>query len=223
MVNDTLYWNDLHMGQAVVPKSHIGFGEHVRLVIDYKNQVSFMRHLFNADADENNPLWQMWLQTGPDKYSAGTAEFMIRLGSMIRHHGLLANLSLRENLLLPFLYQGDQPRLEQAMNELGEIADWLGITSALDQQAGERTTYMHALISLGRCLLAKPSIVIAQEVHMGMNPEHLEHFRELSISALERLGSGLLYLTASPNEGSGLQFVRTLTLAPVDESAGRGG
>lgn len=117
MVKDALYWNDLHMGQAVVPKSHVGFGEHVRLVINYRNQVNFMHNLF-AEPGESRCSWPMWLQADSEKYRAGTEEFMLRLGSMIRHHGLLANLSLRENLLLPFLYRGDQPCLERAEKNL---------------------------------------------------------------------------------------------------------
>ena len=215
-MSDTLYWNALHMEHSVVPESHVNIGEHVRLVIDYKNQVHFMHNLFNTDTDGRTAAWPMWLQTKTGKFQAGTQEFMSRIGSMIRHHGLIANLSLRENLLLPFLYQGDQTRLEQAVKELDNVAEWLEITASLDEQAGERMTYTHALISLGRCLLSRPTIVVAQEVHMGMNPEHLEHFRELSVSALAQLGSGLLYLTDSPNEGSGLEFARTLSLAPAE-------
>jgi len=216
-VSDILQWDDLHMEHSMVPASSVSFGEHVRLVIDYKNQVHFMFNLFHTGNDPTAAPWPMWLQAGTKRYRAGSQEFMARIGSMIRHHGLVANLSLRENLLLPFLYQGDQPRLEKAMKEIDEVAEWLGITSSLDQQAGERITYTHALISLGRCLLMRPSIVVAQEVHMGMNPEHLERFRELSISALQSLGSGLLYLTTSLNEGSGLKFSRTLTLTSVQE------
>lgn len=214
-MSDTLYWNDLHMEQSVVPESHVNAGEHVRLIIDYRSQVIFMHNLFNTETNGGSGPWPMWLQTTAGKYKAGTQEFMSRIGSMIRHHGLVANLSLRENLLLPFLYQGDHTRLEQAIQEIDEVAEWLDIASFLDEQAGERITYTHALISLGRCLLSRPSIVVAQEVHMGMNPDHLERFRELSISALQQLGSGLLYLTDSPNEGSGLEFARTLSLGPV--------
>ena len=214
-MSDRLFWEQLPLTEGSVPESHVDFGEHVRLVIDYKNQVEFMHHLFNMEMDRRAEPWPMWLQTGEKRYRAGTQKFMARIGSMIRHHGLIANLSLRENLLLPFLYQADQARLEKAMKEIDEVAEWLGIKSSLDQQAGERITYTHALISLGRCLLARPAIVVAQEAHMGMNPEHLERFRELSMAALARLGSGLLYLTTSPNEGSGLKFARTLTLLPA--------
>ena len=210
-MKSTLFWRELQPGRSIVPASHVDSGEYVRLVADLQYQHAFMRHLF-AQADcPNEHAWEIWMEADSVSYHAGTSEFITRLGSMIHHQGLLANLSLRENLLLPFLYRGDQVRLEQAEDELDEVANWLGLSAILDQQAGERTTYTHALVSLGRCLLIRPPIIVAQEVHIGMPPEHLEHFRDLNMAALKRLGAGLLYLTASPNEGSGLDFSRTLT------------
>ncbi len=214
----TLFWRDLQLGHSIVPASHVDFGEYVRLVIDAQHQHTFMQHLFAMPDCPDEHTWEMWLETESAGYHVGTTEFVSRLGSMIRHQGLLSNLSLRENLLLPFLYRGDQESLEQAMDELEDVADWLGLSAMLDQQAGERTTYIHALVSLGRCLLIKPTIIVAQEVHIGMSPDHLDHFRDLSMAGLEKLGAGLLYLTASPNEGSGLDFARTLTVGPDHES-----
>ncbi len=217
-MKNTLFWRELQLGSFVVPASHVDVGEHVRLVMDSQCQYAFMQHLFAmADAPDER-AWDIWLETESASYHAGVAEFITRLGSVIRHQGLLSNLSLRENLLLPFLYRGDQELLERAMDELDEVANWLGLSAMLDQQAGERTTYIHALVSLGRCLLMKPPVIVAQEAHFGMSPDHLNHFRNLSMAAFERLGSGLLYLTASPDEGSGLDFSRTLTAGSDHES-----
>ena len=211
-MTSTLFWRQLQLECSTVPASHVNFGEYVRLVINLQDQYDFMQHLFTQASCPDEDEYQIWLKTDKASYHAGTGEFITRLGSMIRHQGMLAHLSLRENLLLPFLYRGDQERLEQAMDELEEVADWLGLLSMLDQQAGERTTYIHALVSLGRCLLSRPLIIVAQEVHVGMPPDQLEHFRALGMSAIEKLGAGLLYLTASPNDGSGLNFSRTLTV-----------
>jgi ABC-type transport system involved in cytochrome c biogenesis ATPase subunit len=217
-VKGTLFWRELKLGRSTVPASHVGFGEYVRLVMDIQYQHAFMQHLFTMADYPDKHTWEIWLETESASYHAGTAEFITRLGSMIHHQGLLSNLSLRENLLLPFLYRRGQETLEQATDELEDVANWLGLSAMLDQQAGERTTYIHALVSLGRCLLIKPTIIIAQEMHIGMPPDHLDHFRDLSLAALEKLGAGLLYLTASPNEGSGLEFSRTLTVGQDHES-----
>jgi len=210
-VSDTLRWRELDMHGGTVPSGKVSFGEYVRLVMDGRCQYDFMRHLF-FEADAGEEAWQVWLETDTASIQAGTPEFVERVGSMIRHRGLLANLSLRENLLLPFLYRGDSEKLQQAEKEIDEVAEFIGLAPSLNEQAGERSAYTHALVSLGRCLLLHPDIIVAQEVHVGMPPERLAHFRALALEALNVLGSGVLYLTASEHEGSGVEFVRTLSL-----------
>jgi len=207
----TLHWRDLHLGNTIIPASQVALGEHVRLVMDVVCQYACLHHIFAASEYHDDVVWELWLEANAFHYSPGSQYFTSHIGSMIRQHGLIANLTLRENLLLPLLYRGDMQRLQEAEDELQNIAARIGLGEVLDEQAGERTAYTHALVSLGRCLLTKPRIIVAQEVHIGMKPEHLEHFRMISIEVLAQLGAGLLYLTSSPNDGSGLNFVRTLT------------
>ncbi|HXH71801.1 MAG TPA: hypothetical protein VNI58_03190 [Mariprofundaceae bacterium] len=212
-MSDVLHWRNLHLGAGVVDACQVGRGQHVRLVLESVSQVQFMDRMLTLPEDGSGD-WPMWLESGAGRFQAGTQEFVERIGIMIRHRGLMANLTMRENLLLPFLYQGDKDRLEEAFDEVGDVADFVGLTALLHEQAGERSAYTHALVSLGRCLLARPDIIVAQEVHIGMSPERLAHFRELSVQALQRLGSGLVYVTSSMNEGSGVIFSRTLTVQP---------
>lgn len=219
---ETLHWDKLHLGHSVIPASHVLHGEYVRLVMNYPCQLSFMQQMFLLEDECRNRDWKMWLESSGETCPSGTSEFSARIGSMIHHRGIIANLTLRENLLLPFLYHGDQQRLESAAAEMVEVTRWLEIDAMLDEKAGERTTFTHALVSLARCMLAKPAIIVAQEVHIGMPPDHLERFRALSMQALTQLGSGLLYLTASIDEGSGLDYARTLTIALHDQNLQRG-
>ena len=213
-MSESLHWRDLALGFATIPAASVKRGEYIRLVMDTQCQMDFMVHVF-PDRDtlnDDGSSWQMWLETERASYPVGTPEFSCRVGSIIRHRGLLANLSLRENLLLPFMYRLDHEALQQATDEIEDVADWLGVASLLDERAGERSSYTHALVSLGRCMLAKPALIIAQESHIGMSPERLAHFRELGEQALQKLGSGLVYLSATEHEGSGLVFSRTLTV-----------
>ena len=210
-----LYWHDLSLGDGVIPASHIATGEHVRLLMPFPLQVQCLAQLFCAAHDQAR-AWQMWLHTEDGRYDLGSQQFAAHIGSLIRHHGLIANLTLGENLLLPFLYWGDRHQLQRAKAERDQVAAWLGIKHKLHERAGERSAYMHALMSLGRCMLTRPIVIVAQEVHIGMTPEHLQHFRALSLEAIHELGSGLLYLTESPDEGSGIEFARDLPLRTVD-------
>jgi len=218
-MSETLRWRELQLGFSKIPEGHVHRGEYVRMVMDSQCQMDFIAHVFTCHDDTAcaGDAWNMFLETESASYAAGTPEFICRVGGLIRHRGLLANLSLRENLLLPFLYRLDHKPLKKASAEVEDVADWLGIGSVLDEQAGERSSYTHALISLGRCMLSKPAMIIAQEVHIGMTPERLLHFRELAAQALQELGSGLIYLSATEHEGSGLVFSRTLTIDSEDE------
>ncbi len=212
-MKERLCWRELDLGLATIPEARVERGEYLRIIMDAQCQYDFMARVFPSDAQlAGGTSWQMWLETESASYPVGSPEFISRVGSMIRGRGLLANLSLRENLLLPFLYRADRETLEAAADRVEAVARWLGLEATLDERAGERSSYTHALVSLGRCMLARPAIILAQEVHIGMAPERLAHFRELAAEALRELGSGLVYLTSSEHEGSGLRFSRTLTI-----------
>jgi len=209
-MSDELHWKSLQLGPWIVPAGHVSHGSRVRLVMDGTTQYAFMDRFYPGERNADKEGWQIWLQTESATYRAGSPEFCMRVGSMIRSRGMIANLSLRENLLLPFLYDGDEARLAKAAEEVEAVAERVDLLPYLDEQAGERSSYTHALVSLGRCLLLKPDVIVAQEVHVGMSPERLQRFRDLAIEGLRSLDAGILYLTSTVFEGSGISFEQTL-------------
>ncbi|MFC1536373.1 hypothetical protein ACFL48_00990 [Pseudomonadota bacterium] len=214
-MSDVLQWEDLKLFGDLLPADRVARGESVRIVMNNRFQYAFLSLMFPDMGEQGSLASSIWLQSGDERYLAGTSEFCLRVGSMIRHRGLMANLSLRENLLLPFLYCGDEGRLQKAKTRVDEVAEFVGL-ERLEQQAGERSGYTHALLSLGHCLLQQPDVIVAQEVHVGMSPDRAQGFREKAKAAVELLGSGVLYLSASEHEGSGLKFARTHEI--VDDS-----
>jgi ABC-type uncharacterized transport system YnjBCD ATPase subunit len=215
-MGDVLHWNELQLGYWTLPSGSVCRGRHVRLVMDNALQYDFLNRIYLGMDDEEEQTWPVWLESGEHRLAAGSPAFCMRVGSMIRHRGLVANLSLRENLLLPFLYGAGEEGLARAEKELETVAEQVDLLPFLDEQAGERSAYTHALVSLGRCLLLRPDVIIAQEVHVGMSPERLARFRDLAAEALQTLGAGILYLTSTVFEGSGIRFEETLE--PVDRS-----
>ncbi|MCF7820927.1 MAG: hypothetical protein K9M17_00635 [Mariprofundaceae bacterium] len=207
-MSDILQWEDLNLFGDLLPADRVMRGESVRIVMNNRFQYAFLSLMFPDMGGQGSLASSIWLQHGNQRLPAGSPEFCLRVGSMIRHRGLMANLSIRENLLLPFLYCGDEGRLQNARNRVDEVAELVGL-ERLEEQAGERSSFTHALLSLGHCLLQEPDVIVAQEVHVGMAPDRLQLFREKARVALEELGSGVLYLSASEHEGSGLKFART--------------
>ncbi len=208
-VSDELHWRAMEMCDRQLPEDYICRGKHIRFVMNSKMQHMFLDRFFPQfvlDAGDNP---HVWLTYKGKRVVAGKPAYCARVGSMIRRRGLLANLSVRENLLLPFLYGEDKACLKKAEREVEAVAEFLGLSSLLYEQAGERSVYTHALVSLGHCLLKRPDVIVAQEVHVGMLHDHLQVFRDKAKEAVAQLGAGVLYLTSSIHEGSGLEFSRT--------------
>jgi len=208
-VSDMLHWRAMDVCDRELPADYICRGKHVRFVMNASMQYMFLSRFFPQFVLDEGDDAHVWLEYSGKRVVAGKPAYCARIGSMIRRRGLLANLSIRENLLLPFLYAEDSSCLKKAESEVESVADFLGLSSLLYEQAGERSAYTHALVSLGHCLLKRPDVIVAQEVHMGMPPERLRIFRDKTKEAMQQLEAGVLYLTSSMHEGSGLKFSRT--------------
>jgi len=208
-VSDRLHWRAMEIYDRQLPADYICRGKHVRFVMNASMQYMFLGRFFPQFVLDEGDNPYVWLDYQGKRVEAGKPDYCARVGSMIRRRGLLANLNIRENLLLPFLYAEDSSCLKKAEDEVESVAEFLGLSSLLYEQAGERSAYTHALVSLGHCLLKRPDVIVAQEVHVGMPPERLESFREKAKVAMQQLGAGVLYLTASRHEGSGLEFSQT--------------
>lgn len=204
-------WRDMSLAGNMLQSGCVARGEHIRLILPEESQQAWLQRL----TPEQSPVtdekaWQIWLETDAASLQAGTPLFLRQVGIMLHQRGAMANLSLRENLLLPFLYHAEPKALSQAEKVLPKVVGFLGITDALDRQAGECPPHTHRLISLGRCLLQRPAIIVAQDVHTGIALEHLPRFRSLFVKAIKGLQSGLLYLSSSEQESWGIDFDRSL-------------
>lgn len=207
-MKDRLCWEEISIFGDKLPADSVSSGDNVRIIMNTRFQYAFLSLMFPDMGVHGSLASSIWLESGGERYPAGSLGFCQRVGSMIRQRGLMANLSIRENLLLPFLYDSDERHLTEAKERLDEVAEFLGL-DALDTQAGHRSSYTHALVSLGHCLLKQPDIIVAQEVHVGMSPERLASFAEKARSAVEMLDAGVLYLTSTLYEGSLLTFARS--------------
>jgi len=211
----SLHWKDLTLCQKILPSEHVLKGEHVRLIMHERLQRELLNHFFLCPLSQPYASTKVWLEHQQQILPAGSRAFCKQVGCIIQQRGLLANLSLKENLLLPFLYADDHLGLQQAEKELQQVASFLELDKKLNEKAAERPAYIHGLMSLGHCLLKKPDIVIAQELHLGMQVEFATKFRRKVLKAMNILNPGILYLTSSQAESSGLPFHRSYSL-PCD-------
>ena len=203
-----LHWRDMPLSGGSEWSGYVASGERVHAVAPLPDQFDWLDHCYRTEKEQH--VWRIWLETGSDSRRSGSQEFFGNVASMLIGRGLMANLSMRENLLLPFLYRTDSEALAKAAEAVDDVAEYLGVTEHLDERAGERSTYTHALVSLGRCMLQRPEMIIIQDIYIGMMPERAARFRELSLPVFDELQSGILYFSGSQHEGSGLRFDRTV-------------
>jgi len=206
-----LCWKAMRLLDVDIPAGHVLRGERRRLVMPRRYQFDWLRQMAS-------PAHDVWLQTGEADIPGGSEGFSERVCCMLHQRGVLANLSLRENILLSFLYAGREAEIVRATDALPEVAKRLDIADKLDEQAGERSGYMHGLIALGRAMLLRPDFIIVQDALASMQPHRQEIFRSLFCGFVEELGAGVLYLSASTQDGSGLEFCQSLEFAGAEES-----
>ncbi len=127
------------------------------------------------------------------------------LGMVLSGRGLLANLSIQENIMLPFLYHNQPQHTEQAHMQLENVAATLGLASILGEKAGLRSPLIHALVSLCRCVLQQASFMVMQQPCAQMSLHEAEQFRPLARRVVDSLGAGLLYITDNVEDDA--QFV----------------
>lgn len=190
-------------------------GERVELYMPRRLQEVWLQEVYGRCGEKDDGGSAIWLETDTASYPAGSPPFFAGVDCLLGGCGIMANLSLRENLLLPFLYGGDRKALIAAEQRVEQVAEELQIASLLDAKAEERGSLVHVLVGLGRCLLHAPSVIIAQEVHAGVPPERMRWFQGLWAAMMSRLGAGLLYLCSGDHPDWGLAFDRSLSLQAV--------
>jgi len=207
-----LCWKTMRLLDADVLAGDVARGEILRLVMPRRYQLAWLQLMVGTVHEQPQQDAPIWLETPEMTVGIGSSVFSRHVAYLLHQHGALANLSLRENLLLPFLYGGMADEIARANDLLPEVADWLDIGDMLDEQVGERSSYTHTLISLGRAVLVQADILLVQDAHVGMQTHQLQRLRALFGEALQRLGAGVLYLSSSEQDGLGIDFCRSLTL-----------
>lgn len=206
-----LCWKSMRLIDIDVPDGCVERGEMHRLVMPRRYQFAWLNSMLAAGKC-------VWIDSDAGELSCASDGFTRKVGCVLHQRSMLANLSLRENILLPFLYRGPESELQRAEGELPGIAERLDIKARLDEQAGERSAYMHGVVALARAWLLRPDFIVAQDPHSGMQPHREALFRRHFCELIEALQAGVLYLTASQQDVSGLDFCRSMQLAGAEES-----
>jgi len=163
--------------------------------------------LVAAKADQDD-LIAAWLTAKGSKQMQGLGK---DVGFVLNGLGLVANLSLKENIMLPLLYHQTKHK-KAAKQKLAELVQTLGMEDMMHEQAGLRSARLNSEVSLCRCVLQQAKFIIMQQPQSSMSKNEAVAFTERMLKVVEELGAGVVYMTASANDCGGLKANHQINL-----------
>jgi putative ABC transport system ATP-binding protein len=121
-----------------------------------------------------------------------------RVGIVYQFFNLVANLTARENVLLPYLIDGarpDEAAVDGALDRVGMAARAGHLPSQLS--GGEMQ-----LVSIARALVRRPPLVLADEPTGNVNVATGRRIMALLAEVLRETGSALLLVTHNPEDAA---------------------
>jgi len=91
-----------------------------------------------------------------------------KVGLIYQSYNLIPTLNVEENIMLPMLLDGVKPKAE----EFDRIVELLGLTERLKHLPGQLSGGQNQRVAIGRSLIYKPSIILADEPTGNLDKEN---------------------------------------------------
>ncbi len=101
---------------------------------------------------------------------------------MARTHQIvkpLAELSVRENVMVGACFGGEGKKLGEAHHVADEVMTFVGLIDRADQLAGSLNVGQKKRVEMARALAAQPSLLLLDEVLAGLNPSEIAEMVEI--------------------------------------------
>ncbi len=118
-----------------------------------------------------------------------------RIGLVFQDFGLLAHLTVRENILLPY-YVHPGLTLDSAVSErLVALTKSLGVAAFLDRRPEHLSQGERQRVALCRALITKPRLVLADEPTGNLDPKNARTAVELMLAEARAVGATVVTVT----------------------------
>jgi branched-chain amino acid transport system ATP-binding protein len=120
-----------------------------------------------------------------------TADQLVPLGLGLAPEGrrLFPSMTVRENLIMGAYTSGDRSKNEESLASILDLFPHL--KDRLAQRAGTLSGGEQQMVSIGRALMVRPKLLLADEPSLGLSPNYVDLIFE-KIVAINRLGVSIL-------------------------------
>ena len=117
------------------------------------------------------------------------------IGLVFQEFELLDHLSVRENILLPYLISSALTLNEEVRERVLALATSAGIEALLDRHPRELSMGERQRVAICRALITRPSVVLADEPTGNLDPTTSLRVLELLLTEVRASGASLVMVT----------------------------
>ena len=122
------------------------------------------------------------------------------IGFVFQFYNLIPNLNVEENIMLPLLLDGKN--LKDYKNQLDEILDIVGLTDRRKHTPRELSGGQQQRVAIGRALITKPSIILADEPTGNLDSKNSSDVISLLKVTAEKYNQTIIMITHNTNIAS---------------------
>jgi len=122
------------------------------------------------------------------------------VGFVFQFFNLLPTLTAEENILLPLLIDGQNPRKYQ--ERLEKLLDLIGLADRRDHKPEQLSGGEQQRVALARALITEPAIVLADEPTGNLDTRTCTSIMELLRRSCKELGQTVVVVTHDPRAAS---------------------
>ena len=120
-----------------------------------------------------------------------------KIGFVFQSHHLLPQLSLLENVLLPYLPEKDKLVKKEAEKRALELLDFVGLSNQIHQRPGQMSGGECQRAAVVRALIHQPKLILADEPTGSLDKSSAEQLAKLFVRINEEQAVSLVVVTHS--------------------------